>query len=98
MKKAFFIAVSISLFGSCLFSSKKSKDFENNFKKIVIGMSKEEVISIVGNPEYIQKDTSDNYHYYEHMYYADRSLIKLNSNVPTVVLDSNRKVTLVISP
>ena len=86
MKKYFFVAISIALLSCSAFSSKEAKKQKDLFSKIEIGMKKDDVISILGQPDNIDIDSTDNKT--EYFYYSPKSEFEIHSEIPTVVFDS----------
>jgi outer membrane protein assembly factor BamE (lipoprotein component of BamABCDE complex) len=75
------------IFLSCSNSNGKIK---KQFNQIKVGMTKEEVIQILGVPAHFQTDSNDNKKIY--YYYSNGMDTDLSSSLPTVIFDSLERV------
>lgn len=89
MKISLLITALIVTFNSCNFSG-ESKEERQLFDKIKKGMTKEEVIGILGKPDTISYSIVDSSEY-EFSYFT-KNKSGLRSTMPTVSFDSTNRV------
>lgn len=79
----------ITIIYACDFSGNDDREREL-FEKIKVGMKREEVIKILGQPDHIQVDSLSNNDYY--YYYFTQSKSAMRSELPQVLFDSTNTV------
>ena len=83
-------AVFFTLF-SCDSLSGNSKQEKGLFQKIKPGMTIKDVKEILGNPDWVEVDSSSNNEMYYYYFTENKSVMR--SDLPTVIFDSSGVVT-----
>lgn len=95
MKLLFLVSLILVHLSACN-SAEEKQTLEMKFKQIEKGINKTDVIKILGSPANTQLDSGVGSIKTECMYYDLKSSMNFSSDEPTICLDSNKNVVLVI--